>query len=47
MPALCRTLEDSGYDGIYAIEFDYLHPKYDDEDSALVRSVEYLKNLEI
>ncbi len=47
VPALCRTLEDSGYDGIYAIEFDYLHPKYDDEDSALVRSVEYLKNLEI
>ncbi len=47
IPALCKTLKDSGYDGIYAIEFDYLHPKYDDEYSALARSVEYLKNLEI
>jgi sugar phosphate isomerase/epimerase len=47
VPALCKTLEDSGYDGIYAIEFDYLHPKYVDEDSALVKSVEYLKTLDI
>ncbi len=47
IPALCKTLKDSGYDGIYAIEFDYLHPKYDDEYSALARSVEYLNNLEI
>jgi sugar phosphate isomerase/epimerase len=47
VPALCKTLEDSGYDGIYAIEFDYLHPQYEDEDFALVKSVEYLKNLEI
>ncbi len=46
VPALCKTLEDSGYDGIYAIEFDYLHPNYDNEDSALVKSVNYLKSLE-
>ena len=47
VPALCRKLEDSGYNGIYAIEFDYLHPKYKDEDEALVKSVEYLKSLRI
>jgi sugar phosphate isomerase/epimerase len=45
VPALCKTLEDSGYDGIYAVEFDYLHPKHKDEDSALVSSIDYMKKV--
>jgi sugar phosphate isomerase/epimerase len=45
VPALVNTLDEAGYDGLYAIEFDYLDPKYGDEDAALVRSIEYLKTL--
>lgn len=45
VPALVGTLEEAGYDGLYAIEFDYLDPKYGDEDSALVQSIKYLKTL--
>lgn len=47
IPALVKTLEESGYKGLYAIEFDYLDPKFHDEDSALVDSVDYLKTLDI
>ncbi|MEE8451953.1 MAG: sugar phosphate isomerase/epimerase family protein [Thermoguttaceae bacterium] len=46
VPTLIRTLDEAGYDGIYAIEFDYLDPKYVDEDTALAASVEYLKSLQ-
>lgn len=46
IPALCRTLIDSGYDGLFAVEFDYLHPMHKDEDSAMVESINYLRNLE-
>ncbi len=47
VPGLIKTLDGSGYDGLYAIEFDYLDPKYVDEQTALVQSVEYLKSLEL
>jgi sugar phosphate isomerase/epimerase len=33
------------YRGLLAIEVDYLHPEYGDEDSAVVASVKYLKGL--
>ena len=46
VPALVKTLEEAAYDGIYAIEFDYLDPKYIDEDAALVQSVDYLRSLQ-
>ena len=45
MPALIKGLLDEGYDGLFAIELDALHPDYEDEDTALAKSVEYLKNL--
>lgn len=45
VPALIKKLDNAGYDGLYAIEFDYLDPKYGDEDAALAASVEYLKSL--
>ncbi|MFV1966610.1 MAG: sugar phosphate isomerase/epimerase family protein [Pirellulaceae bacterium] len=44
---LVGALQEAGYDGLYAIEFDYLDPKYGDEDSALVQSMEYLKTLQL
>jgi sugar phosphate isomerase/epimerase len=46
VPALIQTLDNAGYSGIWAIEFDYLDPKFGDEDSALVRSLEYLTRSE-
>jgi len=45
VPALVRTLDAAGYDGIWAIEFDYLDPRFGDEESALASSVEYLRTL--
>ncbi len=47
IPALVRTLTAGGYDGLYAIEFDYLDPKYGDEDAALVQSIEYINALQL
>ena len=47
VPALVATLDGAGYDGLWAIEFDYLDPKYVDEQTALVQSVEYLRTLEV
>ncbi len=45
MPALVKTLTGEGYNGLFAIEIDRLHPDYEDEDAALVKSVEYLKKI--
>ena len=52
---LGRGLVDSGrvlallrkarYKGLLAIEVDYLHPEYGDEDRAVAASVKYLKTL--
>jgi hypothetical protein len=43
---LVRLLAAAGYDGLLAVEIDFLHPDYDDdEDQAVVRSVAELKKL--
>ncbi len=47
IPALISTLDGAGYNGLYAIEFDYLDPKFKDEASALGASVAYLKDLSV
>jgi sugar phosphate isomerase/epimerase len=44
-PSLLKTLEKNGYDGLLAIEVDYLHPDYPDEDAAVAESVAYLKSI--
>ena len=44
-PAIVKTLKSAGYDGLFAIEFDYLDPKYGDEGPALAESVAYLKQV--
>jgi sugar phosphate isomerase/epimerase len=38
-------LRRAGYRGLLAIEVDYLHPDYGDEDRAVAASVKYLKEL--
>jgi sugar phosphate isomerase/epimerase len=40
-----RFLRQAGYQGLLAIEVDFLHPKYGDEDRAVGRSVKYLRGL--
>ncbi len=45
VPALCQALDDSGYDGIYAVEFDYLHPMHENEEIALTRSIDCMKKI--
>ncbi|MCL4385462.1 MAG: sugar phosphate isomerase/epimerase [Actinobacteria bacterium] len=43
---LAQLLKDAGYEGFLAVEIDYLHPDYNnDEDAAVAKSVEALKNI--
>ena len=45
VPGVAKVLEDFGYGGLFAIEIDYLHPDYEDEDPAVVESVKYLEQV--
>ncbi len=40
-----RLLKQARYSGLLAIEIDFLHPDYVDEDEAVARSVAYLREL--
>ena len=43
---LAELLRDAGYQGFLAVELDFLHPDYgDDEDRAVARSVKELKRI--
>jgi sugar phosphate isomerase/epimerase len=43
---LVKRLADAGFKGVLAVEIDFLHPDYkDDEDSAVAQSVHELKRL--
>jgi sugar phosphate isomerase/epimerase len=43
---LGRLLQDSGYEGFMAVEIDFLHPDYDnDEDAAVKQSIDELKRI--
>ncbi len=44
--ALARMLKDVGYQGFLAVETDFLHPDYDDDEHAAIRkSVEALRGI--
>jgi sugar phosphate isomerase/epimerase len=44
--ALVQLLADAGFDGLLAVEIDFLHPDYNnDEDAAVEQSVRELKRL--
>jgi len=43
--ALARLLRQAGYQGFLAVETDFLHPDYADEDAAVARSVAVLKEI--
>ena len=40
-----RLLQAANYTGLLAVEVDYLHPAYGDEDAAVARSLDYLRTL--
>ena len=43
---LAQILKDAGYEGSLAVEIDYLHPDYNnDEDKAVAQSVAYLREI--
>jgi hypothetical protein len=43
---LAQLLMDSGYEGFMAVEIDFLHPDYkNDEDKAVADSVKELKRI--
>jgi sugar phosphate isomerase/epimerase len=44
MPGVVRALEESGYEGVLAVESDH-HKDNQDEDVLVERSVGYLKRL--
>jgi len=43
--ALARLLKQAGYQGFLAVETDFLHPDYSDEDAAVAQSVAALKKI--
>ena len=45
IPEVVRLLAKAGYAGLLAIEIDYLHPKFGDEDEAIAESAKYLRGL--
>ncbi len=42
---LIRLLKKADYTGLLAMELDFLHPDYRDEDAAVARSVQVLQQL--
>ncbi|MBV9082645.1 MAG: sugar phosphate isomerase/epimerase [Acidobacteriaceae bacterium] len=46
LPHLIEMLRAAGYNGLLAIEIDFLHPDYgDDEDAAVAKSVQELRQM--
>jgi sugar phosphate isomerase/epimerase len=43
IPAILGFLRAAGYDGLLALEIDYLHPRYADHDAAVATSIERMK----
>ena len=42
---LAQLLKEADYQGFLAVEIDFLHPDYDDEDAAVAQSVAELKRI--
>ena len=43
--ALARLLDKADFEGFMAVEIDFLHPDYEDEDTAVAQSVAELKRI--
>jgi 3-oxoisoapionate decarboxylase len=45
-PGIVAELEGQGYAGLYAVELDYMDPRFKEEDLAVKESIAYLKKLQ-
>lgn len=45
IPRAFDELRKHGYDGLLALEIDYLHPAYESDEQAIAESVEYMRGL--
>ncbi len=45
LPRILGILGDAGYEGLLALEIDYLHPDYPDDEAAISQSLAYLRRL--
>jgi 3-oxoisoapionate decarboxylase len=45
LPEVIDHLNRAGYQGLLALEIDYLHPDYGTEENAIRQSLEYLRTL--
>jgi sugar phosphate isomerase/epimerase len=45
-PGIVEELERQGYTGLYAVELDYMDPRFREEDLAVKESIAYLKKLQ-
>jgi 3-oxoisoapionate decarboxylase len=45
-PGIVAELEGQGYRGLYAVELDYMDPRFKEEDLAVKESIAYLKKLQ-
>jgi len=43
IPAILGFLREAGYDGLLALEIDYLHPAYSDHGAAVATSIARMK----
>jgi sugar phosphate isomerase/epimerase len=46
IPEALRLLREARFDGLLALEIDYLHPAYgEDADAAIAESIDYMRGL--
>jgi len=46
IPGIVDVLDKEGYEGLIAVEIDYMHPKFgEDTDKAVAQSIEFLKKM--
>jgi sugar phosphate isomerase/epimerase len=45
IPRAFADLRKHGYSGLLALEIDYLHPDYPDDEQAIVDSIGYMRGL--
>jgi 3-oxoisoapionate decarboxylase len=45
VPQILDILRQHDYQGLLAVEIDYLHPSYPDDEAALAKSLDYLRKL--
>ncbi|SAK48620.1 Xylose isomerase-like TIM barrel [Caballeronia pedi] len=45
IPRAFNELRKHGYTGLLALEIDYLHPAYEDDEKAIADSIEYIRGL--